>query len=126
MSCTCTSTHRGWIQPHLPEALWKEDVEPGSLVLAIDSMVCVRGLGLPENSACCVKVTLAAYEKHRIELNELFTCSACNSSSYCRKAFQPQSAASPTHGGLVPVSKAWPGQSWINDKGQLQHSAWRS
>lgn len=63
MSCTCSSTHGGWIQSCLPEALWKENVEPGSLVLAIDSMVCVGGHGLPENSAHCVKVTLAAHEK---------------------------------------------------------------
>lgn len=75
MSCIYNSTHRGWIQSHLSEALWKENVEPGSLVLAIDSMVCVGGHGLPENSAHCVKVTLAAHEKHRIVLNELFTCS---------------------------------------------------
>lgn len=63
MSCTCSSTCRGWIQSHLPEASWKDNVEPESLVLAADSMVCVGGHGLPGNSACCLKVTLAAHEK---------------------------------------------------------------
>lgn len=108
MSCTCSSTCRGWIQSHLPEASWKDNVEPESLVLAADSMVCVGGHGLPGNSACCLKVTLAAHEKHRIEVNELLTCSPSDSSSYCRKeVFQPQSAVSPTHAGLVHMSKAW-------------------
>lgn len=116
MGCTCSSTHRGWVQSQLPEALWKGNVEPGSLVLAVDSMVCVGEHGLPENSACCLKVTLAAHEKHRIELKKLFTCSPC--SSYCRKeAVQPVCSVTHTcwlsareQGSLV--------RSWIKAKGR--------
>lgn len=60
-----------------------------------------------ENATCFLKLSLAAHEDNRIELNEPFTCSLCNSNACARKGgmLVVVCGVSPAHADLMQISR---------------------